>query len=113
MTKNGGESMFMTMVEARMLDNCADVSEDEKQIMYLWNSFVRKHNVVADTHVPWACEAFSKLHASDFARSPSLVWSWRIFMIKLYNHGLLDAGTLNDCSIILEQYKTQNLDPKT
>ncbi|GKV17508.1 hypothetical protein SLEP1_g28005 [Rubroshorea leprosula] len=32
-------------------------------------------------------------------------------MIKLWNHGLLDARTMNDCNIILEQYQKQDLNP--
>ncbi|KAF1896468.1 hypothetical protein Lal_00034166 [Lupinus albus] len=33
---------------------------------------------------------------------------WRLFMIKLWNHGLLDAKTMNDCNVVLEQYKKLN-----
>uniref|UniRef100_A0A0R0HS44 Uncharacterized protein n=1 Tax=Glycine max TaxID=3847 RepID=A0A0R0HS44_SOYBN len=98
--------------DRRMLENFVDVSKDEKSLMHMWNSFVRKHRVIADGHISWACEAFSKLHAPEFVQSPSLAGCWRIFMVKLYNHGLLDARTMNDCNIILEQYQRQNSDPK-
>ncbi|KAL2947282.1 hypothetical protein AAZX31_20G062300 [Glycine max] len=99
--------------DRRMLENVVDVSNDEKTFMHMWNSFVRKHRVIADGHISWACEAFSKLHAPEFVQSPSLAGCWRIFMVKLYNHGLLDARTMNDCNIILEQYQRQNSDPKS
>lgn len=33
-------------------------------------------------------------------------------MIKLWNHGLLDARTVNNCNIILEQCKNKENDPK-
>ncbi|KAL2326652.1 hypothetical protein Fmac_025710 [Flemingia macrophylla] len=99
--------------DRRMLENFVDVSKDEKNFMHMWNSFVRKHRVIADGHISWACEAFSKLHAPEFVQSRSLAGCWRIFMVKLYNHGLLDARTMNDCNIILEQYLTQNSDPKS
>ncbi|KAB5564684.1 hypothetical protein DKX38_004738 [Salix brachista] len=36
---------------------------------------------------------------------------WRLFMIKLWNHGLLDARTMNMCNMILEQFQKQDLDP--
>ncbi|KAK7279086.1 hypothetical protein RJT34_24130 [Clitoria ternatea] len=98
--------------DRRMLENFVDVSKHEKELMHMWNSFVRKHRVIADGHVPWACEAFSKLHASKFDQSRSLAGCWRVFMLKLYNHGLLDARTMNDCSIILEEYHKQHSDPK-
>ncbi|KAJ9553172.1 hypothetical protein OSB04_017217 [Centaurea solstitialis] len=95
--------------DRRMLDDFVDVSKDEKQMMHLWNSFVRKQRVLADGHIPWACEAFSKLHGPDLVQSPSLLWCWRLFMIKIWNHGLVESRTLNNCNMILEQYQTQHI----
>ncbi|KAF8380585.1 hypothetical protein HHK36_028073 [Tetracentron sinense] len=60
--------------DRRMLDDFVDVTKDEKQIMHLWNSFVRKQRVLADGHIPWACEAFSKLHGQDLVQAPALIW---------------------------------------
>ncbi|XP_030533188.1 polycomb group protein EMBRYONIC FLOWER 2 isoform X7 [Rhodamnia argentea] len=96
--------------DRRMLDDFVDVTKDEKQMMHLWNSFVRKQRVLADGHIPWACEAFSKLHGNDLVRAPALIWCWRLFMIKLWNHGLLDARTMNNCNITLEQCQNQGSD---
>ncbi|XP_050224157.1 polycomb group protein EMBRYONIC FLOWER 2 isoform X2 [Mercurialis annua] len=97
--------------DRRMLDDFVDVTKDEKQIMHLWNSFVRKQRVLADGHIPWACEGFSRLHGHDLVRAPALLWCWRLLMIKLWNHGLLDARTMNNCNISLEQYQKQDIDP--
>ncbi|XP_061981804.1 polycomb group protein EMF2B-like isoform X2 [Populus nigra] len=96
--------------DRRMLDDFVDVSKDEKQVMHLWNSFVRKQRVLADGHVPWACEAFSKLHGQELVISPALFWCWRLFMIKLWNHGLLDASTMNNCNMILERCRDEGPD---
>ncbi|XP_024018942.1 polycomb group protein EMBRYONIC FLOWER 2 isoform X2 [Morus notabilis] len=98
--------------DRRMLDDFVDVTKDEKQMMHMWNSFVRKQRVLADGHIPWACEAFSKLHGPDLVKNPSLIWCWRLFMIKLWNHGLLDARMMNNCNIILERCQNQVSDPK-
>ncbi|KAF8110425.1 hypothetical protein N665_0084s0035 [Sinapis alba] len=89
--------------DRRMLDDFVDVTKDEKQMMHMWNSFVRKQRVLADGHIPWACEAFSKLHGPNMVRTPHLIWCWRMFMVKLWNHGLLDARTMNNCNTFLEQ----------
>lgn len=99
--------------DRRMLDDFVDVTKDERQMMCLWNSFIRKQRVLADGHIPWACEAFTKLHGQDLVQAPPLLWCWRLFMIKLWNHGLLDARTLNNCNIILEQCqdRSENPDP--
>ncbi|WMV20061.1 hypothetical protein MTR67_013446 [Solanum verrucosum] len=97
--------------DRRMLDDFVDVTKDEKQMMHLWNSFVRKQRVMADGHIPWACEAFSKLHGQMFAQAPaSLCRCWRLFMMKLWNHGLVDARTINNCNLILEQFQSQDSD---
>ncbi|KAM7504599.1 hypothetical protein LguiB_003503 [Lonicera macranthoides] len=98
--------------DRRMLDDFVDVTKDEKQMMHLWNSFVRKQRVLADGHIPWACEAFSRLHGQDLVQAPALLCCWRLFMIKLWNHGLLDARTMNTCNIILEQSQIPDDDPK-
>ncbi|KAJ6841178.1 polycomb group protein EMBRYONIC FLOWER 2 isoform X7 [Iris pallida] len=99
--------------DRRMLDDFVDVTKDEKQIMHLWNSFVRKQRVLADGHIPWACEAFSRLHGQDLLQTPALVWCWRLFMVKLWNHSLLDARTMNNCNIIiLENYQNETSDHK-
>lgn len=93
--------------DRRMLDDFVDVTKDEKQFMHLWNSFVRKQRVLADGHIPWACEAFSKLHGQELVQAPAIFWCWRLFMIKLWNHGLLDARTMNSCNLVLEGYRNE------
>ncbi|XP_039029371.1 polycomb group protein VERNALIZATION 2-like [Hibiscus syriacus] len=95
--------------DRRMLDDFVDVSKDEKQLMHLWNSFVRKQRVLADGHVSWACEAFSKHHGPDLVQSPALFWCWKLFMIKLWNHGLLDACVMN-CNLILQTCQNERSD---
>ncbi|KAJ0983730.1 hypothetical protein J5N97_002086 [Dioscorea zingiberensis] len=64
--------------DRKMLDDFVDVTKDEKRIMHLWNSFVRKQRVLADGHIPWACEGFSRLHGKDLVQTPALVWCWRM-----------------------------------
>lgn len=61
-----------TIEDRRMLEDFVDVTADEKEIMHLWNSFVRKQRVLADGHCVWACETFATLHAAKFSSKPSL-----------------------------------------
>ncbi|KAK4838744.1 hypothetical protein QYF36_016104 [Acer negundo] len=98
--------------DRRMLDDFVDVTKDEKRMMHLWNSFVRKQRVLADGHIPWVCEAFTRLHGHELVQAPALIWCWRLFMIKLWNHGFLDARSMNNCNIVLEQFQKQDLEPK-
>ncbi|CAN1241892.1 Polycomb group protein EMBRYONIC FLOWER 2 [Linum perenne] len=94
--------------DRRMLDDFVDVTKDEKHIMHLWNSFVRKQRVLADGHIPWACEAFSRLHGKNLLAAPALLCCWRLLMVKLWNHGLLDARSMNKCNLILEEIKKES-----
>ncbi|TVU09100.1 hypothetical protein EJB05_42541 [Eragrostis curvula] len=98
--------------DRRMLDDFVDVTKDEKHIMHMWNSFVRKQRVLADGHIPWACEAFSQLHGKQLVQNPAFLWSWRFFIIKLWNHSLLDARTMNTCNTILQGLQDESSNPK-
>ncbi|XP_006652097.1 polycomb group protein EMF2A isoform X2 [Oryza brachyantha] len=98
--------------DRRMLDDFVDVTKDEKRIMHMWNSFVRKQSILADSHVPWACEAFSRHHGEELVQNSALLWGWRLFMIKLWNHSLLDARAMDTCNKILDAIKNESSDPK-
>ncbi|RYR37933.1 hypothetical protein Ahy_A09g042849 [Arachis hypogaea] len=87
--------------EPRRLGNFDNVTNAEKKFMHMWNSFIRKQRVRTNGHVPWACEAFVKVHGYE------LLECWRLLSIKLWNHGLLDARTINSCSLILQQYEAE------
>ncbi|CAK9865744.1 unnamed protein product [Sphagnum jensenii] len=88
--------------DRRMLDDFVDVSNDEKDVMHLWNSFVRKQRVVADGHCQWACEAFTTLHSQYFASRPSLRRCLMLLLVKLWNHHLVDGSTLDKCLTIVD-----------
>jgi len=94
--------------DRRMLDDFVDVTKDEKLIMHMWNSFVRKQRVLADGHIPWACEAFSQLHGRQLVQNPAQLWGWRFFMIKLWNHNILDARTMNTCNTVLQSFQEES-----
>ncbi|KAI3800061.1 hypothetical protein L1987_35368 [Smallanthus sonchifolius] len=98
--------------DRRKLDEFVDVSQHNKRMMHLWNSFKRKQRVLADAHMPWACEAFSTHHREDLVHSPQLFWYWKLFMVKLWNDGLIDAKTMDNCHSILNRNGDQNPENK-
>jgi len=93
-----------TLEDRRMLEDFVDVSMDEKEVMHLWNSFVRKQRVLADGHCQWACEAFAKLHAPKFSNKPSLRRCFMLFLVKLWNHHLVDGATIDECLTMVDCY---------
>ncbi|XP_019170303.1 PREDICTED: polycomb group protein EMBRYONIC FLOWER 2-like [Ipomoea nil] len=91
--------------DRRMLADFSDVSKDEKHVMHLWNSFIRRNRIRFMCHINWASKAFTKLHGRDFVQEPTRLWCWRLFMIKLWNQGLLDGKTMSTCNIILDEFR--------
>ncbi|KAL6894099.1 hypothetical protein ACP4OV_008197 [Aristida adscensionis] len=98
--------------DRRTLADFADVTNNEKLIMHMWNSFARKQRLLADGHVPWTCEAFTRFHGAQLVKDPGLLWCWRLFMIKLWNHNLLDARTMDKCNTILQGFQDESSGPK-
>ena len=45
------------------------------------------YRVLADGHIPWACEAFSEFHGKELVQTPALFW-YCSFIVSyfLYNH---------------------------
>ncbi|XP_071707926.1 polycomb group protein EMBRYONIC FLOWER 2-like [Rutidosis leptorrhynchoides] len=61
-----------------------DVSMDKKQMMHLCNSFVRRQRVLANGHIPWACEAFSVKHRQDLAKIHCYAGYYNLATIKCF-----------------------------
>ncbi|KAG7620765.1 Polycomb protein VEFS-Box [Arabidopsis suecica] len=88
--------------ESQMLNGSMDENEIvTERFIKLWNSFVKQQRIVADAHIPWACEAFSRLHLQELRSNLSLDLCWRQFMIKQWDYGLLDRVTMNKCNTII------------
>ncbi|KAG7573736.1 Polycomb protein VEFS-Box [Arabidopsis suecica] len=100
-SENETDDFALDLNERLRLERLVGVSKEEKRYMYLWNIFVRKQRVIADGHVPWACEEFAKLHKEEMKNSSSFDWWWRMFRIKLWNQGLICANTFHKCTTIL------------
>ncbi|TKY51787.1 Polycomb group protein EMBRYONIC FLOWER 2 [Spatholobus suberectus] len=83
-------------------------ANDERWFLPMWNSFIKEHRVLADGHINWAYEAFTKYHCAKLVQYPAIARCWRLLMVKLSNHGLLEARTFNKCNIILEQCRKLN-----
>ncbi|KAH7282929.1 hypothetical protein KP509_35G053800 [Ceratopteris richardii] len=107
-SEDENDDTIMDLEDIRMLDDFVDVTQDEKELMHLWNSFVRRQRVLADGHCPWACEAFTKLHAKRFNNSIALRRCLLLFLIKLWNHNLIDGNIVNRCLLIVDSFNEIN-----
>lgn len=62
-------------------------------------------------HIP-PLRMFTYPTANSLSLSLSMSRGWRFFMIKLWNHSLLDARAMNACNTILQGYQDGSADPK-
>ncbi|GJT37435.1 uncharacterized mitochondrial protein-like protein [Tanacetum coccineum] len=95
--------------DQRMLDDFIDVTQYEKHMMHLWNSFIRKQRVLADAHASWACEAYSDIHGEELVLNPK----FELYM----NCGAWDPHDVNvvastsESSIQFWDLRTMKYDP--
>jgi len=70
----------------RMMEDFQDVNEGEKEMMIMWNHHVMKHNFIADSQMPFACELFVERHAKDL-REKNLIKNFYLHLatLQLYN----------------------------
>ena len=56
--------------------------------------------------------AYVHCYLSDLQFPRLMDRGWRFFMIKLWNHSLLDARTMNACNTILQGFQDESTDLK-
>jgi hypothetical protein len=56
-----------------LLDEFEDVSQEEKEIMKLWNRFILEHGHRADSHVTATCIAFAEINAKRCIAFPGII----------------------------------------
>ncbi|EOA17854.1 hypothetical protein CARUB_v10006259mg [Capsella rubella] len=83
-------------------------SMDDKEVMekfiQAWNWFAKKNRVLADSHIPWAFEKFTRLYKKELHNNLRIDMCWRLFMIKHWDFGIFDAVTMNKCNTMIKNY---------
>ena len=78
------------------------ISEDERDLMFRWNHFVKEHNLVyADSQTPSACRKFAAAHRA-FLRKPPARRAFTYHLITLWNFSLIDWEAMSDCLEIID-----------
>ncbi|CAH2059219.1 unnamed protein product [Thlaspi arvense] len=81
---------FKDMEERWTPDTYTDTKDEDKRIM-----------VLADRDVPGACEAFVNNHEKELISTSQYFVQWRVFMLNLWNKGLICAKTMDKCNAFL------------
>ncbi|CAF3325994.1 unnamed protein product [Rotaria socialis] len=85
----------------RMMEDFQDVNEGEKEMMIMWNHHVMKHNFIADSQMPFACELFVERYAKDL-REKSLIKNFYLHLATLQLYNLIKKTDLAKCIIRLK-----------
>ncbi|UJR33883.1 hypothetical protein I4U23_021304 [Adineta vaga] len=85
----------------RMMEDFQDVNEGEKEMMIMWNHHVMKHNFIADSQMPFACELFVEKHAKDL-REKNLIKNFYLHLATLQLYNLIKKTDLAKCIIRLK-----------
>ncbi|CAF0778017.1 unnamed protein product [Rotaria sp. Silwood1] len=85
----------------RMMEDFQDVNEGEKEMMIMWNHHIMKHNFIADSQMPFACEIFVERHAKDL-REKNLIKNFYLHLATLQLYNLIKKTDLAKCIIRLK-----------
>lgn len=96
-SEDDDDQYLADLEDKRLLEEFLDVSQEEKSLMHLWNSFVRKQRVIADGHMPWACTTFARMYADKLGQSTALRRSFHCFLMKCWNFNLIEGSVVDKC----------------
>lgn len=89
---------------SEILRNFTDISEEEKELMLLWNHFVHDFRVYADYVVPRAVLAFARTHGPRIL-SHGLRHVWLLHIMVLWEYGVLPARFLLVAMRIVDSFR--------
>ena len=84
------------------MDEFEDVTAREKAFMKLWNRFVHRHAILADFHVPQACDAFAT-HYADQLLEEGLRDELLFHLFALWDFNLVDKDHITKCMAIVDK----------
>ena len=83
--------------DRRYLDTYNDISEEEKELMLLWNSFVERNRIYADSYVRYACKQFTQVNREWLAKTPERRRCFLLHLLNLSDFALVDGETISCC----------------
>lgn len=83
-------------VSNQLLDEFDDVTLCEKQFMKMWNAYVFRHPIRADSLLPDSCLSFAKTHRDQLLKH-NLRHNFLLHLLNLWDNSLLDATHIASC----------------
>ncbi|CAB9530098.1 Polycomb protein SUZ12 [Seminavis robusta] len=78
------------------INDFTDLSEGEKQLLILWNNYIKSDTKIANKKIPQHCVNFIKSHAKtirDRGIDEQLQWH----LVTLWDEGLISSDHLSSC----------------
>ena len=83
--------------DRRHLDTYNDILDEEKELMLLWNSFVQRNRIYADSFVRYACKQFTQVNCEWLAKTPERRRCFLLHLLNLSDFALVDGETISGC----------------
>lgn len=87
--------------DMRALDDFVDVAPEEKAFMHMWNMFLCKHPIYADSYTQSACLVFARHHCEEL-RQCAIRRCFSLHLLNLWDFGLINATGLDKCLQIVD-----------
>lgn len=84
------------------LQEFEDVSQAEKEFMFMWNSFARRQCIYSDAYLPHACAAFARAHARRMREAPVLRRVFALFLSHLWHFHLVPPASVDACLRVVD-----------
>ena len=79
----------------RAIDEFGDVTQIEKDFMFMWNAFIHKRRVFADALLADAAIEFAHAHRRELCADPELRRCFTLHLISLWDASLLEAPAMD------------------
>jgi len=88
--------------DKRALDEFMDIAAEEKEVMHMWNTVVKRHPLYSDGCTGSACLQFSEEHRERLCASPALKRAFLFHLLNLSDYGLVTSEHFRKCFSIID-----------
>lgn len=86
----------------RGIDEFGDVTRQEKDFMFMWNTYTYKRHIYADALLAEAVADFARSHRSRLCADPELRRCFTLHLINLWDVCLIDGAAVDGALRLLE-----------
>ena len=86
----------------RGIDEFGDVTQVEKDFMFMWNTYTHKRHIYADALLAEAVADFARSHRARLCADPEMRRCFTLHLINLWDVCLLDGAAMDEALRVLD-----------